>query len=89
MQKIYLPVYEGFNVNEYVVAEGPLIFNVKLFSYIRDFLVNCCVAWGGKDAVVYIDNEDEFVSIEHAVIHPGILYSNLMMYWLYTIDLFL
>ena len=55
-----LPVREGLCADANVVAEGPLIFNVKLGSYLYNRLFDCCGYWGGKDAVVIVYNKDEF-----------------------------
>ena len=44
LRKLDLTVGEGLNVDYDVVIEGPLISTVKLESYIRDRLVNFCVA---------------------------------------------
>ena len=58
--KIDLTVGEGLNVDASVVVEVPLIFNVKLGSYLYNRLFDCCGYWGGKDAVVIVYNKDEF-----------------------------
>ena len=55
-----------------------MIFNVKIGSYLCDHLVNFCVAWGGKNAVVHKDDDDYFVLIDHSVVHPGLPKSYLL-----------
>ena len=72
LQKIDLPFREGLNVDFDVVAKGPLIFNVNIGSNIPDHLADLCVTWGGKHFSVHVDNEDDFMSIEHTVVHPGL-----------------
>ena len=63
---------KGLNVDANVVVKGPLIFNVKLGSDLRYCLVDYCLASGGKYAIVHVYNKDEFVLIEHTVLHTGI-----------------
>ena len=71
LKNIDLTIGEGLNVKAGVVVEGILIFIVKLGSNIRDFLVDLCVAWGSKDAIILVDDEYELSSIEHEVVHTG------------------
>ena len=73
MRNLNISVGEGLNVDANVFVKGILILNVKLGSNLRDCLVDCCVAWGGKGAVVHVDNGDYFASIEYAVVHTGLL----------------
>ena len=63
LQKIDLPVREGINVDANIIVEVLLIFHVKIESYICDYLVDLSVAWGGKDAIVNVENEYNFVLI--------------------------
>ena len=78
--KIDIPVGKELNVDAYIAVKDTLIFNIKLESDLCYRLVNFCVAWGGKYAVLHVDDEDEFASIEHAVFHPGLLQSYLFYY---------
>ena len=77
MQRLDITVGEGLNVDSNVVVEGSLIFNVTLDSYLSDRMVDCCIAWVGKNSIVHVYNEYDFVSAEHTVIHPGLPESNL------------
>ena len=72
LQKCDLHIGDGINVEYDVVVKGNLVFNVKLGSDLCNCLVDFCVAWGVKDSVVHVDDTDEFLSIEHAFLHPGI-----------------
>ena len=54
---IDVPVEERLNVDTNLVVEGPLIFNVKLESYLHDNLVNCCIFWREKYAIFHLENE--------------------------------
>ena len=89
LRKLDLPVGEGLNVDADVGIDGPFILNVKLGSYFCDHLVGCCIAWGVKDAVIHVDCEYFFASIEDAVIHPGfrnLIYSSkLVSCWVQTL----
>ena len=76
-KNIDLPIMGGLNVDADVVVKSHLIFNVKLESYLCDCLVSRCVAWGGKYAIIHVDNEYDFTSVEHTVVHPGLSASNL------------
>ena len=69
LQKFEIPIGEGIHVDVNVVVKVPLALNSKLGCYLHNFLVNFCVAWGGKDSVIHVDNEDDFVLVEHAVFH--------------------
>ena len=60
VKKVYLNSGEGITIDSNVVIEGILIFNVKLESYFSDLLVDCCVDWGGKYAIVHLENEYDF-----------------------------
>ena len=55
-RKFDLHIREGINVDTNLFAKSPLILNVKLGSDLSYHLVNICVAWGGKYAVVIVDN---------------------------------
>ena len=72
LKKLDIIVGEGINVDFGVVVKGPLIFNVRIGSNLCDRRVNLYVAWGGKYSVVHIYIEDDFASIEHAVIYAGL-----------------
>ena len=63
MRHFDLPFGEGLNFDDDVVVEGPLVFNIKLGSDLRDFLEYFYAAWKGKYAVVHVDKEDEFMLI--------------------------
>ena len=73
---IDLPVSEILNVDADVVLEVPLFFNVKLESFLRDRPVDFCVTWGGKYTIVHVDDEYDFVSVEHSAVHPRLSESN-------------
>ena len=73
LQTLDLPVVEVIHIDAGVVVEGPLVFTVKIVSYLCDCLVNYCIDWWGKDAVVHLDNVDVFLSVEHTVVHAGLL----------------
>ena len=79
-KNVDLPVGYKLNVYANLFVEEPLILNSKLGSYICDSLVDCCVAWGDKYDVIHVDNEDDFSSIENAVVHTGLLEYYLFYY---------
>ena len=70
LRKIDIYVGEGINVDAYGVFEVSLIFNIKLGSNLCDILVDCCVGWEEKNAIVHVDNENGVASIEHKVVQP-------------------
>ena len=77
LRKLDLYMGEVLNVDSDIIVEGPLIFNVKIGSYLCDFLVDWCITWGGKYSVVHVDNVDKISSIEQKFVHPGLLESYL------------
>ena len=88
LRKIDINIGEGINFESNVVIKGPLRFNFKLDTYLIDCLVDFCIAWEGKYSIVHIDNEDDCVSVEHAVIlefwNP-IYSSPLVRFWFHTL----
>ena len=72
LQNIDLNVGEGLNSDDNLVVENPLILNTKLESYLCNCLVDWCIDWGGKYDIFHVDDEDDFMLVEHSVVHPGL-----------------
>ena len=63
LQNIDLTVREVLNVDADLVVKGPLIFHIKLGYDLHDRLVNCCFVWGGRYAVVHVEDKDDYLRL--------------------------